>query len=62
LQLAGVGVFAGSLDYSKLPFLCRMIAKAMGELEGGYRLAAKVVRQYRTCIKGIPLHKERRVE
>ncbi len=37
VQPMAVGLFAGRLDYSKLPFLYRMIAKAIGEAEADYR-------------------------
>jgi menaquinone-dependent protoporphyrinogen oxidase len=37
LKPVDVGLFAGRLDYSKLPFLCWLIAKAMGEAEGDFR-------------------------
>jgi len=37
VQPVDVGLFAGRLDYSKLPFLFRLIIKAMKQPEGDYR-------------------------
>jgi menaquinone-dependent protoporphyrinogen oxidase len=37
VQPVAEGLFVGRLDYSKLPFLYRMIAKAMGSSEGDFR-------------------------
>jgi len=37
VQPVDVGLFVGRLDYSKLPFPYRLIAKAMGETEGDFR-------------------------
>ncbi|UCH64236.1 MAG: flavodoxin domain-containing protein [Fidelibacterota bacterium] len=37
VQPMAVGLFAGRLDSRKLPFLYRMIAKAIGEAEADYR-------------------------
>ena len=37
VQPLDVGLFAGRLDYSKLPFLYRLIIKAMKQPEGDYR-------------------------
>jgi menaquinone-dependent protoporphyrinogen oxidase len=34
---AGIGMFAGKMDYSKLSFLDRTIAKAVGSVEGDWR-------------------------
>jgi menaquinone-dependent protoporphyrinogen oxidase len=37
LEPASIGLFAGKMDYSKLPWLDRTIAKAVGSYEGDWR-------------------------
>jgi len=37
MQPVDVGLFAGTMDYSKLPFVFRLMMKAMGTPEGDYR-------------------------
>ena len=37
VQPADVGIFAGTMDYSKLPFLFRLMMKGMGSPEGDFR-------------------------
>jgi menaquinone-dependent protoporphyrinogen IX oxidase len=37
VQPIATGLFAGRLDFGKLPFLYRIIAQAIGEAEADYR-------------------------
>ncbi len=37
LEPVGIGLFAGEMDYSKLPWLDRTIAKSVGSYEGDWR-------------------------
>lgn len=37
VQPVEVGLFAGAMDYSKLPFILRLMMKAMGSPEGDFR-------------------------
>jgi menaquinone-dependent protoporphyrinogen oxidase len=37
VQPVGVGLFAGAMDYGKLPFVFRLMMKAMGTPEGDFR-------------------------
>jgi len=37
VQPVDVGIFAGAMDYAKLPFVFRLMMKVMGTPEGDYR-------------------------